>query len=173
MEMEARRADAQLDRKAAELIQDRDRVTKGFFDVVTPRFDSILIQALTDVNGNVMTNINGIKCIVTNYYKKFPTTETITEDGKCARIEIWNSMQRKVTFEMNSGLTLPISDMELRNVVQNMLVSCCPGEDRLSIVFFQMYWDVIGDAVKEVCNHIIDTGVMPQGMATCLILMIP
>ena len=119
------------------------------------------------------TDTNGIKRIASNYYKKLLTAETITEDAKCARSEVWNSMQRKVTSEMNSELTLPISDMELRNVVQNMTASCCPGEDGLSIVFFQTYWDIIGDAVREVCNHIIDSGVMPQGMAACLILMIP
>ena len=86
--MEARRPDAQLDRKLAEWIQVGDRVTKGFFDAVKPRFDSIQIQALKDVDGKVTADTNDIKRIASNYYKKLLTAETITEDAKCTRSEI-------------------------------------------------------------------------------------
>ena len=74
---------------------------------------------------------------------------------------------------MNKELVGMISDMELQNVIQSMSKSCCPGEDGFSVVFFQIYWDVVGVRLQAVCNEILVTGMMPQEMSVGLIYMIP
>ena len=80
---------------------------------------------------------------------------------------------KRVTERMNIQLIMPFSNMEVRDVVQNMSKSSCPGEDGFSITFFQQYWDVVGDRLRILCNHVLESGRMPQAMATGLIYMIP
>ena len=74
---------------------------------------------------------------------------------------------------MNCMLDAPFSEKELNEALYSLPRKKCPGEDGLSVFFFQKYWDIIGDRFLDVCNEIFESGSMPTPIAAGLIYMIP
>ena len=70
-------------------------------------------------------------------------------------------------------LDAPFSEKELNEALYSLPRNKCPGEDGLSVFFFQKYWDIIGDRFLDVCNEIFESGSMPTPIAAGLIYMIP
>lgn len=53
-----------------------------------------------------------------------------------------------VSSNMNDRLTAPISDLEIKAVVDGMGATKAPGPDGVNGMFFQKNWEVVG---REVC----------------------
>ena len=70
-------------------------------------------------------------------------------------------------------LVKEISISELMDVVQKLSNNCCPRENSFSTLFFQTYWDIVGDKLCRACNSILQSGDMPMSMAARIIYMIP
>lgn len=57
----------------------------------------------------------------------------------------------KVTARMNEALIRDISKEEVKEAIFSIKAESAPGPDGMSGLFFQKYWDVIGeDITKEI-----------------------
>ena len=62
---------------------------------------------------------------------------------------VLQSIQRKVTPQMNESLTRPYTTDEVRIALFQMHPSKSPGPDSMSPFFFQKYWHIVGIDVTE------------------------
>ena len=62
---------------------------------------------------------------------------------------VLQSIQRKVTPQMNESLTRPYTTDEVRIAFFQMHPSKSPGSDCMSPFFFQKYWYIVGNDVTE------------------------
>ena len=155
------RSDFVFQRLATKWVQVGDKVTKEFFECTAPKYSRAPIQALRDENGNRVTDSRIMLSIATTFYRKLLTAEEVNLKTSISRQKIWDHVKKTVIEEMIVKLICPITEMELKEAMRAIPKSSCPGEDGLSISFFEVNWDIIGGKLAETCNEIFQTGNMP------------
>lgn len=67
--------------------------------------------------------------------------------------DIFQGFQPRVSHSMNTELIKEVTAAEVKNAVFSINPSKAPGADGMSSLFYQQFWDVIGNQVTaEVCN---------------------
>lgn len=79
----------------------------------------------------------------------------------------------KVTNDMNAKLTLPFCAAEIKQAVFSMYPLKAPGEDSLTALFFQKYWDVIGHETSSAIWHFFEGGRMLPNANHTIFSLIP
>lgn len=69
--------------------------------------------------------------------------------------------QATVTEAQNSKLSCIPSREEILKAVKSIHLSKAPGPNGMSAMFFQIFWDTIGDDVTETIQNIFRHGVFP------------
>lgn len=69
-----------------------------------------------------------------------------------------NLIQPRVTDEMNADLCAPYTAIEVRAALFQMYHTKAPGPDGMPPLFFQKYWDIIGDDVVHAVHSFLHTG---------------
>lgn len=90
--------------------------------------------------------------------------------------EVFQSMAPKVTPLMNSCLIQKVSKEEVREAIFSINSDSAPGSDGMTCLFFQKFWDVVGDSVTAEIQEVFKTGIMPQDWNftyKCLLPKIP
>lgn len=86
---------------------------------------------------------------------------------------VFLSMAPKVSDEMNASLVKEVSKEEVREAIFSIKPESAPGPDGMSGLFFQKYWNVIGeDVVKEILE-VFRTGIMPVEWNFTYLFLIP
>ncbi len=150
-----------------------DKVTKEFSKCTAKKFIRYPIQALLDDSGQLYKDATEICMIETRYYEHLLTAEPLSQQVMECRNQIWSHINEIVPPNMNRKLVVPFSSEELRTSLWALPKHSCPGEDSLSVTFFQEYWGIIGERFQLVCKENFETGHMPVPMAASLIYMIP
>lgn len=79
----------------------------------------------------------------------------------------------KVSARMNEKLTSEITKEEIRDAIFAVKASSAPGPDGMSGLFFQKYWDIIGDQVVKEIQEVFQSGVMPTDWNFTFLCLIP
>lgn len=82
----------------------------------------------------------------------------------------------RVTTEMNTDLTKPITADEIRLAAFSVNGGSAPGEDGLTGAFYKKFWHIVGDSVTEEVQSFFSSGVLPNGWnhtQLCLLPKIP
>ena len=82
-------------------------------------------------------------------------------------------METKVTAEMNDSLLQAFQPEEVHAALQQMHPIKSPGPDGMPPIFFQKYWNIVGQNVSDCILNILNTGVMPLEMNETHICLIP
>ena len=87
--------------------------------------------------------------IAIDYFSELFTTSFPTK-----AVEVVETVQRCITKEMNEQLTKEFQKEEIIQAISQMHPTKAPGPDGMSALFYQKYWDIIGD---DVCSIILNT----------------
>lgn len=86
---------------------------------------------------------------------------------------VFRNMIPKVTEHMNQMLSLPISKDEVRSAIFSIKSESAPGPDGMTGLFFQQYWDVVGDQVTKEIHEVFNSGVLPSDWNYTYICLLP
>lgn len=73
----------------------------------------------------------------------------------------------------NNTLDLPLRDSEIIIAVKSFKPTKSPGPDGLHPLFFQRYWDIVGNNTISLCRDIFHTSVIPLGLNKTYLCLIP
>lgn len=74
---------------------------------------------------------------------------------------------------MNCFFKSPLTRDEIHTTTFSINPKKAPGVDGIIGLFFQQYWDMIGDDVCSAVLNFFENGVMPQNVNRTLITLIP
>ena len=112
--------------------------------------------------------MGGIASIATEYFKELFSTSCPS------RIEeVANLVPRSVTLEMNKQLTKEFQREEIIQVVHSMHPTKAPGPDSMSAIFYQKYWDVIGNDIINTVLNVLNSNASVAPLNQTNIALIP
>ena len=91
----------------------------------------------------------------------------------CDGGDIFRCVKQKVTTLQNQELIRPFKGHEIKDAIFSMHPDKSPGPDGMNPGFFQHFWDVIGEDVISSCLYYLNNQLMPTGLNTTSIVLIP
>ncbi|KAG7583258.1 Reverse transcriptase domain [Arabidopsis suecica] len=149
-------------------LKEGDRNTKFFHGSVQRRRVQNRILSLFDAN-NVEQFSEGSKGdIAVEYFRKM-----FTSSKPDSIVEALEGMLPRVTTEMNSKLTQPITGEEIKRAAFSIREESTSGADGMSGYFFQAYWDIVGPQVVEEVTQFFQSGSLPTEWNFTQICLLP
>lgn len=108
---------------------------------------------------------------VTEFYNNLYTSEPASDIDKCLEV-----VPNCISTEMNSGLTAPVSNAEIKDTVFAIGAQKAPGHDGLNDLFYQTNWETIKEDVVMVVKSFFDShslGSDTNLTSVCLIPKVP
>ncbi|KAG7563755.1 Endonuclease/exonuclease/phosphatase superfamily [Arabidopsis suecica] len=115
-----------------------DKNTRYFHEKTKQRRSHNRITSLEDNSGNILTEEKEIHELVHNYF------EQIYSSAGAQRVDyVLQHIQPRVTPEINSSLTAPVTEEEIFQALSHMNVDKTPGPDGFTVGFYQYHWEAI------------------------------
>lgn len=86
---------------------------------------------------------------------------------------VFQSMIPNVTPRMNAELTRKVSKEEVAEAIFSIKPESAPGPDGMSALFFQKYWDIVGDDITSEIQEIFESGFLPADWNYTYLCLIP
>ena len=116
--------------------------TKFFHSKASQRRKKNTISGIWDENGTWCETNESIATTAIAYFESLFTTS-----NPCRISEVTDTIATRVTDEMNQGLIAAFTKEEVVTALKQMHPTKAPGLDGMSAIFFQKYWDVVGDDI--------------------------
>ena len=87
--------------------------------------------------------------------------------------EILNGIPRTITTEMNDKLTREVDEMEIKSALFSMNPNKTPGQDSMSLLFFQKFWHVVKPDLIAAIRSFFHSSNMPKSWNHTVISLIP
>ena len=84
-----------------------------------------------------------------------------------------NSIQIVITEEMNSKLSFEFSHLEVKQAINQMAPLKASGPDDMPPLFYQHYWNLIGDDISNTVLHYLNSGTLLERLNHTFITLIP
>lgn len=133
-----------------------DRNTRYYHQSVKTSRRKKKIIKLVDANGQEQFS-EAAKAEVANEYFKSLFSSTSNADFS----RIFQGFSSRVSTGMNELLTREVSKEEVRDSVFSIKPGSAPGPDGMTGIFFQKYWDIVGDQVTTEVLKFFETGSFP------------
>ena len=115
-----------------------------------------------------MSGDSNVSSMMIGYYSKLFTTSELSNIE-----EVVQFTKRVVTDEMNSGLIGNFSKEEVMITLKQMAHLKALGPDGMPPIFFQHYWESIGDDVATAVLSCLNSGKLVSGLNHTFISLIP
>ena len=112
--------------------------------------------------------MEGIASIATKYFK-----ELFSTSYPSGIEEVANLIPRSVTPEMNEYLTKEFQREEVIQAVHSMHPTKAPSLDDMSAIFYQKYWDVIGNDIINIVLNVLNSNASVAPLNQTNIALIP
>ncbi|KAL6125577.1 hypothetical protein ACLB2K_073633 [Fragaria x ananassa] len=100
-------------------------------------------------------------------------SQLFTSEG-CDHMElVLDTVQRKVTDDMNAKLNKPFTKLDIDEALKQMGPDKSPGEDGFSTRFYQAYWEIVEDEVSNRCLQVLNEGASVKDLNHTLLALIP
>ena len=129
-----------------------DRNTKFFHSKASQRRKKNTISGIWDENGIWCDTSESIAATAIAYFEALFTTS-----NPCRILEVTNTIPTKVTDEMNQGLIAAFTREEVVTALKQMHPTKAPGPDGMSVIFFQKYWDVVGNDITCMVLNVLNS----------------
>jgi hypothetical protein len=120
-----------------------------------------------DKGGSLYVTKVSIEGAFVSYFKELFTTSDHVDVEACI-----NSLECRVTPDMNSRLLLPFTKEEIHTALSQMSPLKAPGPDGFSVSFYQANWNIINKEVCEAVLHFLNTGELDSYMNSTFIALI-
>lgn len=144
--------------------------TKWFHSKASQRRKRNRIEGVWDPGGEWIEGDESIGRVATEYFK-----DLFTSSNPCPlnSYNILDSLVPKVSNYQNSQLTRPFSKAKIEKAVKEMSPTKAPGRDGLQALFYQRYWEVVGEDTSNLCLQILNGGESVRSLNKTLISLIP
>ena len=106
--------------------------------------------------------------IATEYFKELFSTSCPTRIK-----EVANLVPRSVTPEMNEQFTREFQREEVIQAIHTMHPTKAPGPNGVSAIFYQKYWDVIGNDITNIVLNVLNSNASVAPLNQTNIALIP
>lgn len=108
-------------------LEDADRMNKDFFTAHRERPPGTTLQTLCDAQGSLQTHPDVILDMTADYFERIFTADVCTPEVLLAREQIWQHTRPRCIDAMAEILLAPFTDTELRDAIESLDPSSCPG----------------------------------------------
>ncbi|XP_024004507.1 uncharacterized protein LOC112081888 [Eutrema salsugineum] len=136
-------------------LQAGDRNTKFYHGATKARRSRNCIRHVEDNQGIIHKKDEAIAKVAEEYFHQMFTTSNTASVS-----EVFPEIVQTVTSDMNSFLTAPITDNEVKEAVFQMGPDKAPGADRFTAAFYQQFWEQIGGDVCHMVKRFFETNEM-------------
>jgi hypothetical protein len=154
-------------RSRVDWLREGDRNTAFFHARASTRRRTNRIKALVREDGSRCEDISEIKGMTEAFYGDLFTSEP------CDFVAILDSVQAKVSSEMNEELSKPYLDDEIRTALFHMGPTKAPGPDGFSALFYQEHWEFLKDDICSAVRGFLSGEDIPAGFCDSVIVLIP
>ena len=75
-----------------------------------------------------------------------------------------------INDEMNASLVADFEALEVQEAIKQMAPLKAPGPDGMPPIFYQNYWDLVGEEVTSSVLYFLNTASLPATLTTLLLL---
>ena len=145
-----------------------DRNTKYFHSKASGRRNKNTITRLLDDMGVWRESTLGVAEVAMSYFEKLYTT------SHPSRIqEVINTMEPKVSVEMNQNLIRQFTKEEVEAALKQMHPTKSPGPNGMSAVFYQKFWDIVGNDVVNMVLNVLNSNMSMVDINKTYITLVP
>lgn len=99
---------------------------------------------------------NGLGNLIENFYEKLFTAKSVE------MTEILEIIKEKISLGQNQMLTEDFTREEIQEAIFLMHPDKSPGPDGMNPVFYQNFWNIIGNDVTQACLNVLSSRVIPS-----------
>ena len=145
-----------------------DRNTKYFHSKASGRKKKNTITRLLDDMRVWRESTLGVAEVVVSYFEKLYTT------SHPSRIqEVIDTMEPKVSVEMNQNLIRQFTKEEVEAALKQMHPTKSPGPNSMSAVFYQKFWDIVGNDVVNMVLNVLNSDMSMVDINKTYITLVP
>ena len=149
-------------------LQEGDKNTRFFHSRATHRYCRNKIVEIKNSKGVVCSDEESISNTFINYYQElFMSFQPSNLDAAVVDIP------RTITEEVNAWLEAKYIREEVEWALKQMEPLKAPGPNGLSSLFFQKYWQDVGDDVSQAVLHYLNIVSFPSSLNHTFIILIP
>ncbi len=145
-----------------------DRNTRFFHQSATQRRRHNFIESLQDKNGVVQSGDIDVAAIFMQYFQ-----DLFKSSGPSNLAPILSGVTHVVTREMNENLGKEFTAGEVVLALKQMTPTSAPGPDGMSPLFYQSFWDSIGNDVTNAVLSCLNSGKSLRAVNHTYISLIP
>lgn len=139
-----------------EWLKEGDRNTRYFYNVVKGKKVQNRLIMLFDEHGNEHFSEGSKGDIAVAYFRDlFMSSNPHDLDT------LFDGFQGRVTEEMNTSLTAPVSMEEIKRAAFSVDGGSAPGEDGLTCTFYHKHWNLVGPTVTKEIQGFFEKDVLP------------
>uniref|UniRef100_A0A803QCG6 Reverse transcriptase domain-containing protein n=1 Tax=Cannabis sativa TaxID=3483 RepID=A0A803QCG6_CANSA len=157
-------------RSRVDWLQCGDQNTKFFHAHASSRRAKNSIKTLTNDHGISVSGKSDLTRVICNYYDSLFASEGVNPD---ALLTVLDAIPATITPAMNQSLTRPFTSDEIVAALQSMSPDKSPGSDGMSAMFYQNYWNIVGDSVTEIVLGVLNEGTDMSQLNKSIITLIP
>ncbi|KAL5804943.1 hypothetical protein ACOSQ3_031743 [Xanthoceras sorbifolium] len=147
-----------------------DKNSKFFHRRATARKKKNQISSLLDNRGVRRESEQGMSSVVLDYFSHlFRSIQPSSSDLSAAS----SFLESKVNAQMAGRLGEAFTRAEVRSAVFEMGPNKAPGPDGFHALFFQKFWNVVGEDVSSVCLKVLNGGCSIEEFNTTNVVLIP
>ena len=145
-----------------------DSNTKFFHSKASQRRKKNTISDIWDEYGNWCETNESIAATTISYFKRLFTTSHPSRI-----LEVTDTIPAKVTDEMNQRLISTFTRDEVEAALKQMHPTKAPGPNGMSTIFFQKYWDVVGNDIMCMVLNVLNSNMLITDINRTNITLIP
>ena len=110
----------------------------------------------------------GVAEVVVSYFEKLYTT---SHPGRIQ--EVIDTMESKVSVEMNQNLIKQFTKEEVEAALKQMHLTKSPSPDGMSAVFYKKLWDIVGNDVVNIVLNVLNSDMSMADINKTYITLVP
>lgn len=155
-------------RSRVKWLQMGDRNSRFFHLTTLQRRQRNQIERLKDENGVWRCEPKDLGGIIKNHFQSLFNTPVVRNFD-----DIISLIDPVISAEINAALTKPVVREEVRAAVFQMGPLKAPGSDGFPGLFYQTYWDIVGEEVFAVVQSFFNDGIILREINHTNITLIP
>ncbi|GMJ07053.1 hypothetical protein HRI_004374500 [Hibiscus trionum] len=145
-----------------------DKNTLFFYNFATMRKKQNSIRGIKNEAGDWVTRDGDMLRVATDYFQNLFNSATVANSPS-----IVDSIQPKITTEMNESLLRPFTLDEIKEAVDGMAPLKASGLDGYPAMFYQKFWNIVGSDLSIYCMSVLNGSSEVQPINNTLIVLIP